>query len=71
MARRPPVSERPLDEDELRQIIARLARQGNMPAARFYFETWIRPASVREVSPDGDDPLREVDELARRRAVGS
>ena len=72
MARRPPVrAERPLDEDELRSIVARLAREGNMPAARFYFETWIRPASVREVSPDGDDPLREVDELARRRGIGS
>ncbi len=63
-------AERPLDEDELRRIVARLARAGNMPACRLYLETWIKPASVREVSPDGgDDPLREVDELARRRAV--
>ncbi len=71
MARKPSVrAERPLDEEELRSIVARLARGGNMPAARFYFATWIRPASVREVKPeDGDDPLREVDELARRRAV--
>ncbi len=70
MARKPPVrDERPLDEEELRSIVARLARAGNMPACRLYFETWIKPASVREVSPDGDDPLAEVDELARRRAV--
>ncbi len=62
-------AEKPLDEDELRRIVARLARAGNMPACRLYFETWLRP--VREVKPDAGDPLREVDELARRRGIGS
>lgn len=67
MARKAPVSAAGvIGEDELRLIVASLARSGNMPACRFYFETWIRP-SVVEVKPGGVDPLREVDDLARRR----
>lgn len=39
-----------------------------MPACRFYFETWIRPAA-EVVKQDASDPLAEVDELARKRAA--
>ena len=68
MARKPPASvSGVIDEGELRLIVASLARSGNMPACRFYFETWIRPTAVEEVNPGGIDPLAEVDELARRR----
>lgn len=57
-----------ITEDEMRRLVAKLARRGNMPACRFYFETWIRPA-VEGVKLDGVDALAEVDDLARRRAV--
>jgi hypothetical protein len=67
MPRKSP-SDAPLDEPELRRIVAKLARGGNMPACRFYFETWVKPAG-EEVKPDASDPLAEVDELARRRVA--
>jgi hypothetical protein len=66
--RKPAAVEDVLDEEEMRRIVAALARGGNMPACRFYWETWIRP-TLREGVGDGLDPLAEVDELARRRAV--
>lgn len=56
-----------ISESELRETVAKLVRRGNMPACRFYFETWIRP-SREGVKVDGDDSLAEVDELARKRA---
>jgi hypothetical protein len=58
----------PLEEEELRRIVARLARQGNMPACRLYFEVWIKPVG-EGVKPSVDDPLAEVDELARKRVA--
>ena len=68
MPRKATTRERRLTEAELRRIVARLARGGNMPACRFYFETWIRPAA-EVVKQDASDPLAEVDELARKRAA--
>ena len=56
MPRKSP-SDAPLDELELKRIVAKLARGGNMPACRFYFETWIRLAS--EGVADGSDALLE------------
>ena len=58
----------PILEEELRTIVARLARGGNMPACRFYYERWI---AVREEARPNvvDDPLAEADELARRRSA--
>jgi hypothetical protein len=56
-------------EEELRDLVEGLARGGNMPACRFLWETWLRP-EAEGVKPDADtDPLAEVDELAKRRAV--
>ncbi len=60
-----------ITEDEMRGLVAKLAREGNMPACRFYYETWIRPTNGNEGVDDGDDALAEVDELARRRARGA
>jgi phage terminase large subunit-like protein len=66
-----------LGEEELRGIVARLVRGGNMPAARFYFETWIRPRGRRDLmsemtrsprpttSRDGDKPADELEAFAR------
>ena len=58
-----------IGEDELRLIVAGLARGGNMPACRMYFETWIKPAAGEGVKLDDGDALAEVDDLARKRAA--
>lgn len=57
-----------MSENELRTLVEELARGGNMPACRFLWETWLRPAAG-EVTPSASDPLAEVDELARRRVA--
>jgi hypothetical protein len=57
-----------MSEDELRALVEELARGGNMPACRFLWETWLKPAA-EEVTTDASDPLTEVDELARKRAT--
>jgi hypothetical protein len=56
-----------ISEAELRLTVARLVRRGNMPACRFYYETWLKPLKGVE-DGSGDDALAEVDELARKRA---
>lgn len=65
--RRLPSDADELDEDELRRVVARSARAGNVQAAKFYFDTWIKGTS--EGVTDGIDPLAEVDELARKRVA--
>ena len=65
---RPPTSDAPLSEDELRRIVARLARKGGVTAAKFYYETWIKPSKAADV-PAESDPFAEVDELARKRVA--
>ena len=62
----------PIDEEELRSIVARLARGGNMPACRFYCERWIAPAGGEAPSGDPTEAasiLAAMDELAARRAA--
>jgi hypothetical protein len=58
-----------LTEAELKRIVARLARGGNMPACRFYFETWIRPAGgeSRPVDSEAASILARMDEVAAKR----
>jgi transposase-like protein len=59
----PPECDLPADEAELRLLASRAARNGNVQAMRLLFEM-LRAAS----EPAGEnDPLAELDELARRR----
>ena len=64
----PPASRSELDEDELRSLVATSARGGSVPAMRLFHDLYLR-AAAGEVTTSDDDPLAEVDELARRRAA--
>ena len=65
--RRLPGDAEELDEAELRRVMARSARAGNVQAARFYYEVWLKGEG--EVKADEFDPLAEADEIARRRGA--
>ena len=59
----------PMDEEELARVVSTAARAGSVQAMKL---RWLmlargRLAPGEEDTADGDDPLAEVDELARRR----
>lgn len=57
----------PMDADELARVVSEQARRGSVQAMKLRWEMLRAPDPEREGVTD-DDPLAEVDELARRRA---
>jgi hypothetical protein len=57
----------PMDADELAHVVSEQARKGSVQAMKLRWEMLRAPDPEREGVKD-DDPLAEVDELARRRA---
>lgn len=59
----------PMDADELARAVSQMVRGGSVAAAKLRWEMLLRNhGENREgVTDDGDDPLAEVDELAKRR----
>jgi hypothetical protein len=58
----------PLSEDEHRRLVSGMVRSGSVAAAKLYWTMLEADRSGEEVTPDAEDnPLAEVDELARVR----
>ncbi len=58
----------PLTEDEHRRLVSGMVRQGSVAAAKLYWQMLATDRAGEEVNPDVEDnPLAEVDELARVR----
>lgn len=60
----------PMDEDELRRVVSRSARKGNVQAQKLYWEMIRadRDEVTQTEEPEGFDALDEGDELAQARA---
>jgi hypothetical protein len=55
----------PMDAEELDRVVSEMARKGSVQAAKLRWE--MLQSSSAEPEESADDPLAEVDELARRR----
>lgn len=57
----------PLTEDEHRRLVSQMVRKGSVAAAKLYWTMLEADRAGEEVTPDADNPLAELDELARVR----
>lgn len=60
----------PLTEDELREAVSGMVRKGSVAAAKLYWQILSVDRAGEEVTADVEDPLAEVDQLARLRRAG-